>query len=616
MNHTTSWCTWCTTVHHATFTLGGLELNYMGLAQAIIQGVCMILLLVRLNQNYRLSYAAGRLPIHRLLNSERDGVSDPNKGSLSFDMVASPTFYLFCQASCVYFLIELVVFLSSTDNPIFDYIGFWIFAICAFMDNFVVLYLSFNCKKSATAAMFFSFLISAALLTYIYLDPQSCRCPWCGMHFPKPGIEVPYAIFTLWYSITAVFASRPSLAVPRPAAVIWCVFVALAYGCATIGLFLLRYTGADVGYCLINLGVVWYGAMYAPALAAVIRREAVHVTTHEGTPSSTVTQALLEHVSAGGGASLPPEVMCLLDDPSIRFLRPQEITYTKRIGIGGYGEVYAAHWGGLTVAVKRLFAFDTASSGSSSGSSGDSGQEALCTFIKEVHILSRLRHPNCVLFLGVCIDRGHEAIVTEYLARGSVYDLLHRRQADGGALPPLKLSLCDSLLLQCSRGVLYLHTFTPMILHRDLKSANLLLDDNMCVKVCDFGLSITKLGTMTMTAIGTVQWAAPELLRHEAYNEKTDVFAFGVLAWEVFTRRRPFDDLPLLRVAHDVAYEGLRLQVPPHVPQAYAELMAACWQQLPDDRPDFSEIVSLLSPPPVAPQQDVRQSVFADMKHS
>jgi len=142
----------------------------------------------------------------------------------------------------------------------------------------------------------------------------------------------------------------------------------------------------------------------------------------------------------------------------------------------------------------------------------------------------------------------------------------------------------------------YLHGRTPPIIHRDLKSANLLLDSSLSsVKVCDFGLSRCKEATAAMTAIGTCQWSAPEVLRRDAYSEKADVWSFGVIIWELCALELPFVDLPAIRVAAGVAFQGLRLVLPAGSPPELATIMDQCFNDEPQRRPSFAEIEKQLS---------------------
>uniref|UniRef100_A0A2P2L9X1 non-specific serine/threonine protein kinase n=1 Tax=Rhizophora mucronata TaxID=61149 RepID=A0A2P2L9X1_RHIMU len=165
----------------------------------------------------------------------------------------------------------------------------------------------------------------------------------------------------------------------------------------------------------------------------------------------------------------------------------EDLQIGERIGIGSYGEVYHADWNGTEVAVKKFLDQDF---------SGD----ALVQFKCEAGIMLRLRHPNVVLFMGAVTRPPHLSILTEFLPRGSLYKLLHRPN------PLLDEKRRMKMALDVAKGMNYLHTSHPTIVHRDLKSPNLLVDKNWAVKVCDFGLSRMKHHTFlsSKSTAGTV----------------------------------------------------------------------------------------------------------------
>ncbi|KAK3159077.1 hypothetical protein QOZ80_2AG0145410 [Eleusine coracana subsp. coracana] len=177
--------------------------------------------------------------------------------------------------------------------------------------------------------------------------------------------------------------------------------------------------------------------------------------------------------------------------------------------------------------------------------------------------MKRLRHPNVVLFMGAITRVPHLSIVTEFLPRGSLFRLIHRPNNQLDERKRLRMAL------DVARGMNYLHNCTPVIVHRDLKSPNLLVDKNWVVKVCDFGLSRMKNNTFlsSRSTAGTAEWMAPEVLRNEPSDEKCDVFSYGVILWELCTLLQP--------------WEGIIMK---------------CWQTDPKLRPSFAEIMSTLKP--------------------
>ncbi|CAL9125879.1 unnamed protein product [Musa acuminata var. zebrina] len=239
----------------------------------------------------------------------------------------------------------------------------------------------------------------------------------------------------------------------------------------------------------------------------------------------------------------------------------EDLRIGERIGLGSYGEVYRADWNGTEVAVKKFLDQDL---------SGD----ALEQFRYEVKIMSRLRHPNVVLFMGAVTRPPNLSILTEFLPRGSLYRLLHRPNVQLDEKRRLKMAL------DVAKGMNYLHASHPTIVHRDLKSPNLLVDKSWVVKVCDFGLSRLKHHTFlsSKSTSGTPEWMAPEVLRNEPSNEKCDVYSFGVILWELATLRKPWGGMNSMQVVGAVGFQNRRLDIPKEVDPVVAQIITDCWE--------------------------------------
>ncbi|CAN7098789.1 unnamed protein product [Brassica rapa subsp. narinosa] len=255
----------------------------------------------------------------------------------------------------------------------------------------------------------------------------------------------------------------------------------------------------------------------------------------------------------------------------------EEITVAERIGLGSYGEVYRGDWHGTAVAVKKFIDQDITG-------------EALEEFRSEVRMMRRLRHPNIVLFMGAVTRPPNLSIVTEFLPRGSLYRLIHRPNNQLDERKRLRMAL------DAARGMNYLHSCNPVIVHRDLKSPNLLVDKNWVVKVCDFGLSRMKLSTYlsSKSTAGTAEWMAPEVLRNEPADEKCDVYSYGVILWELFTLQQPWGKMNPMQVVGAVGFQHRRLEIPESVDPRIADIISKCWQTDPRLRPSFAEIMTSL----------------------
>eukprot|EP01116_Phalansterium_solitarium_P009130 TRINITY_DN2315_c1_g1_i2.p1 TRINITY_DN2315_c1_g1~~TRINITY_DN2315_c1_g1_i2.p1 ORF type:complete len:354 (-),score=61.91 TRINITY_DN2315_c1_g1_i2:93-1154(-) len=255
-----------------------------------------------------------------------------------------------------------------------------------------------------------------------------------------------------------------------------------------------------------------------------------------------------------------------------------EITLVGRLGEGSFGEVWKGKCRGLNVAVKRpRSAFSPT---------------ALANFKKEVELWSKVSHPNVNMFLGACTEPGNFMIVSELL-NGDL-DTLYLKDAKN------KWSLYQRMHFakDAALGVLWLHSLSPQIIHRDLKLSNLLIDDNLSCKICDFGLSQFKSGESLQDrqrAKGTPLWMAPEVMMFQPFSEKADVYAFGLILWSLLTRLEPYlaySDFPTFK--HDVCEKGVRPVIPADCPPSLAALIQHCWDGIPQARPPMNAVASEL----------------------
>merc|ERR1719282_2110937 len=153
--------------------------------------------------------------------------------------------------------------------------------------------------------------------------------------------------------------------------------------------------------------------------------------------------------------------------------------------------------------------------------------------------LARVRHPNIIQMFGACLHP-FVLLVMEYAECGSLYKVLHQAKP----APEYNAGHAISWCLQCAKGVSYLHNMKPKpLIHRDLKSPNLLLVNyGLTLKICDFGTACDKQSVMTNNK-GSAAWMAPEVFEGNTYTEKCDIFSWGIILWEVLTRRLPFDEI-------------------------------------------------------------------------
>jgi serine/threonine protein kinase len=251
-----------------------------------------------------------------------------------------------------------------------------------------------------------------------------------------------------------------------------------------------------------------------------------------------------------------------------------EIAIGKQIGMGSYGVVYRGKWKGIEVAAKRFIKQKL-------------DERRMLEFRAEMAFLSELHHPNIVLFIGACVKRPNLCIVTEFVKQGALKEILVNNS--------IKLTWQQKLglLRSAALGINYLHSLQPVIVHRDLKPSNLLVDENWNVKVADFGFARIKEENATMTRCGTPCWTAPEVIRGEKYSEKADVFSFGIIMWEVLTRKQPYAGRNFMNVSLDVL-DGRRPQIPADTPGEFEKMMKRCWHMAADKRPTMDEVLGVL----------------------
>jgi mitogen-activated protein kinase kinase kinase 9 len=255
-----------------------------------------------------------------------------------------------------------------------------------------------------------------------------------------------------------------------------------------------------------------------------------------------------------------------------------EIDEFLDIGHGTFGDVRKGVWRKEHVAIKFLKSEMTNS------------EDNINAFIDECNMLKNLRHPNILLFMGASTTPPYYFIVTEFCENGNLFELLHQHKN-------ISLNWEDKrrIALEIALGMNYLHSFNPPILHRDLKSMNLLLDKNFQIKIADFGS--TKFLEVQMTKQkGTFQWMAPEVIKGNSYTEKADVFSFGIIMNELASRQPPYYGVDKKEVAKNVANKpDYRPAISRSFPKEWAELMIKCWEHNPNKRPSYSEIVDSLT---------------------
>uniref|UniRef100_A0A251V0S5 non-specific serine/threonine protein kinase n=1 Tax=Helianthus annuus TaxID=4232 RepID=A0A251V0S5_HELAN len=267
---------------------------------------------------------------------------------------------------------------------------------------------------------------------------------------------------------------------------------------------------------------------------------------------------------------------------------------TNLIGSGGYGNVYKGVIpGGPMVAIKR------AEQGSMQG-----GFE----FKTEIELLSRVHHKNLVGLVGFCFEKKEQMLVYEYMSKGTL-----RESLSGKSETRLDWKRRLRVALGCARGLTYLHELAdPPIIHRDIKSTNILLDEDLTAKVADFGLSKlisdSEKGHVSTQVKGTLGYLDPEYYMTQQLTDKSDVYSFGVVMLELVTAKLPIVKgkyiVREVRLAMDKTDEeeyGLRELLDPNLKDSFLtgfgrfiQLAMQCVEESAADRPTMSDIVKVL----------------------
>ncbi|GAB2213726.1 hypothetical protein Droror1_Dr00018039 [Drosera rotundifolia] len=273
------------------------------------------------------------------------------------------------------------------------------------------------------------------------------------------------------------------------------------------------------------------------------------------------------------------------------------------IARGTYGTVYKGLYDGQDVAVKVL----------------DWGEEGVNTvaeiaairasFKQEVSVWHKLEHPNVTKFIGASMGtsnlkaltsnnpNGNESsfpseaccVVVEYLPGGTLKNYIYRNRKK-----KLPIKVVVQLALDLSRGLSYLHH--KKIVHRDVKSENMLLDSRRTLKIADFGVArVEAQNPRDMTGeTGTLGYMAPEVLDGKPYNRKCDVYSFGICLWEIYCCDIPYPNLSFADLSVAVVRQNVRPEIPKCCPSSLASIMKKCWDPNPDKRPDMNDVVKLL----------------------
>lgn len=300
---------------------------------------------------------------------------------------------------------------------------------------------------------------------------------------------------------------------------------------------------------------------------------------------------------AGGGGGAGGLGQQMLMSPTSNELKG--LVVGEKIG-EGIAVVYSGKWRGANVAVKmKSLMID-------STEQLEEFQHACNLEIQEeAEVMKGLCHPNIVLFMEAGFYKGSICIISEYCARGSLRDVLMRSNVKHLSWPTklrLALGICH--------GIQYLHNAHPPMIHRDLKSPNVLVDDSWHAKIADFGTlrfseivssvqntSRMKKEVMDMTGlVGTTRWMAPEVMRGEkSYTSKVDIYSLALILWELIEGKLPFESTRWNHEIEDFVLQERRPMIKDELcPPRWKLLIVTCWQPDPKERPTIQQVINNL----------------------
>jgi serine/threonine protein kinase len=297
-----------------------------------------------------------------------------------------------------------------------------------------------------------------------------------------------------------------------------------------------------------------------------------------------------------------------------------ELEMIERIGSGAFGEIYKCRWRGILVAAKCIKASKIQKEwllkkgGDATNAdriknrieaikqtaiTDEEKEMALDDFRKEILFMRRLRHPNIVMMLGYSFSDNVEVMISE-ICKCSLLDVFKANKISNWQIPKRTQIVYAQQLAQ---GMNYLHKGRPPIIHRDLKPANLLLDFSGTLKIADFGLATVRANpsqnqteVIMMTGeTGSYRFMAPEVFRHEEYNESVDVYSYSMIFYQILLGVAPWNAFSGLEAVTKASIDGDRPLIPRNVDGRLSTILRRCWDENPRARPDFEEIINWLN---------------------
>uniref|UniRef100_A0A8C9SWW3 Discoidin domain-containing receptor 2 n=1 Tax=Scleropages formosus TaxID=113540 RepID=A0A8C9SWW3_SCLFO len=338
----------------------------------------------------------------------------------------------------------------------------------------------------------------------------------------------------------------------------------------------------------------------------------VQAGPQEGVPHYAEADIVnLQGVTGSNTYSVPAITMDLLSgkDLAVEEFPRKQLTFKEKLGEGQFGEVHLCEAEGMQEFMDKDFSFDVSNNQpvlvAVKMLREDANKNARTDFLKEIKIMSRLKDPNIVRLLGVCVCSDPLCMITEYMENGDLNQFLSRHEPEGQIAlacnaPTVSYSNLHHMATQIASGMKYLSSLN--FVHRDLATRNCLVGKDYTIKIADFGMSRNLYSgdyyRIQGRAVLPIRWMAWESILLGKFTTASDVWAFGVTLWETFTlcKEQPYSQLSDEQVIENTGeffrdqQRQIYLPQPACCPDPIYKLMLSCWQRNTNERPSFQEI--------------------------